>query len=276
VGMTRACRKLVLCHRPDKCDWLRLFAEVETIAAAASPGEYDLPGLGTSLIVRSLSADMAADHRLAAPEEQTWLAPAHVVPSQATAELFHNPSRQARALSREEVRIEELLGPHPFPAVKTEHYEALGNAVHAYLAALPSLTAASDTRKAEIALNCLKACEAEGLITPQALVAAGARLEVWVRQKGGISLLTEVPVTAPRSAGGQWLGTIDLLVEVDNNRVLLVDHKSRPIPAGMAASACLEFSGQLAAYREILEKDGISVASSWIHFPLAGVMVQIE
>ncbi len=80
----------------------------------------------------------------------------------------------------------------------------------------------------------------------------------------------EVPVTAPRSAGGQWLGTIDLMTEVGEGQVLPIDHKSRPIPVEIAAESDLEFSGQLAACREILERQGFSVAISWIHYPLAG------
>ncbi len=90
--------------------------------------------------------------------------------------------------------------------------------------------------------------------------------------KAGVIRLTEVPVTAPRSAGGQWVGAIDLLVELANGQYLVVDHKSRPIPAALAAESVAEFSGQLAAYREILEAQGLSVAETWIHLPLAGVM----
>ncbi len=134
---------------------------------------------------------------------------------------------------------------------------------------------ASETRKAEIAGHCLKAWEVEGLIAPQSLVACGTRLEAWGRQKGGGTWLTEVPVTAPRSAGGQWVGTIDLMVEVREGQVLLVDHKSRPIPVEFAAKSALDVSCQLSAYREILERQGQIVTSSWIHFPLAGVMVRL-
>ena len=97
-----------------------------------------------------------------------------------------------------------------------------------------------------------------------------------MRGKGGVIRLTEVPVTAPRSAGGQWVGAIDLLVELANGQYLVVDHKSRPIPAALAAESVAEFSGQLAAYREILEAQGLLVAATWIHLPLAGVMCHLS
>jgi len=42
----------------------------------------------------------------------------------------------------------------------------------------------------------------------------------------------------------------------------------------MAAESVPEFSGQLAAYREILESQGLPVASTWIHLPLAGVICE--
>ena len=86
-------------------------------------------------------------------------------------------------------------------------------------------------------------------------------------------MMTEVPVTAPRTAGGQWTGTIDLLADLGDDAVLLIDHKSRPIPGGVAGRAAAEFSGQMRAYREILEQQGLTVAESWVHFPSAGVMV---
>ncbi len=87
--------------------------------------------------------------------------------------------------------------------------------------------------------------------------------------------MTEVPVSAPRSAGGQWSGIVDLLVELEDGRMMLIDHKSRPIPAGMASGAAKEFAGQIGAYREVLRDLGVEVESSWVHFPLAGVVVQV-
>jgi hypothetical protein len=220
---------------------------------------------------------MAVSFARPSPEEQMWLAHPQLKIGEPSClvERFHSPSLQGE-ISAGKTVLEDLPGPHPFPVVKTDQYEALGNAVHAYLAALPSLIGAIESWKEEVALRCLKTFEAESLIIPKALVACGVRLETWVRQKGGGTWMTEVPVSAPRAAGGQWHGTIDLMIELEEGQVLLVDHKSRPIPAGMAAKAALEFAGQLNAYREILEQQGLSVMGSWIHFPMAGVMAMVE
>lgn len=276
VGMTRARRKLVLTHRPGKSEWLQLLPGVDALLPPQlSAGEHPLTNIKTSLIVREPSADKMDSYRKPSPEEQLWLAPVKAVLPQPLIERFHNPSLQDPVPVKEAI-IENLPGSHPFPTFKkTDQYEALGNAVHAYLAATPSLIAASDSRKAEIAIHCLKSFGAEGLIAPQALVNCGNRLDAWLAQKGCNARVTEVPVTTPRSGGGQWLGIIDLLAEVGDGQVLIIDHKSRPIPAQMAQASALEFTGQLAAYREILKNQGYSVTSSWIHFPLAGVMVQI-
>jgi len=74
--------------------------------------------------------------------------------------------------------VETLPGPHPFPGrVRTEDWGILGDAVHAYLAALPSLRDLGDTARHEVAARCLAAHGAEGVLSPDGLVQVGARLE---------------------------------------------------------------------------------------------------
>ena len=285
VGATRARRKLVLTHRPEKYEWLQLLPDIDRLVSAdRGSGEHELPALRTSLVIRELSADMAGAGDRPARTEQVWLADLRGEGGASAAGIarLHNPSRQEAVATGDsaggavvDTVVEPLPGPHPFPVVRTEEYQALGNSVHAYLAALPSIAEAPEASRIEIAAHCLRAFEAEGLITPQALVASGERLRAWIESKGARGLMTEIPVTAPRAAGGQWNGTIDLLVDLGDDAVLLIDHKSRPIPGGVAARAATEFTGQMRAYREILEQQGLAVAESWVHFPLAGVMVRV-
>ncbi len=152
VGMTRAKRKLVLAHRPDKYDWLKRLSEVDALLPPPlPPGEHRLAGLGTSLIVRELAADVLDSCRQPVPQAQKWLAVAGGEISDIVTERFHSPSLQEPGPAATQAIVEELPGPHPFPSVKTDQYEALGNAVHAYLAALPSLANAPESRKLEIA-----------------------------------------------------------------------------------------------------------------------------
>jgi hypothetical protein len=58
--------------------------------------------------------------------------------------------------------------------------------------------------------------------------------------------------------------------------VVIVDHKSAPIRRDHCLAKAAQFTGQLAAYREVLASDATPVAGTWIHFPLAGVMVEFQ
>jgi ATP-dependent exoDNAse (exonuclease V) beta subunit len=79
---------------------------------------------------------------------------------------------------------------------------------------------------------------------------------------------------APRSAGGQWNGTLDLLLELTDGKVVIIDHKSAPIRREHCAAKASTFSGQLLAYKEMINSTERAVDSCWIHFPLAGVVAE--
>ena len=131
-------------------------------------------------------------------------------------------------------------------------------------------------KKTAIAKRCIEAFAVGGFVEPRELAAAGERLVKWVADKyPGAVWQTEMHLTAPREGGGQWIGTVDLLLQLPDGRVVVIDHKSAPIRREHCASKAATFSGQLQSYREILATVGMEVAAMWIHFPFAGVIAKM-
>ena len=54
-----------------------------------------------------------------------------------------------------------------------------------------------------------------------------------------------------------------------------MDHKCGPIRRDRLAAKAATYAGQLAAYREALKAQDLTVAATWIHFPLAGAMCRM-
>jgi len=189
---------------------------------------------------------------------------------------YWSPSEAEAAVPPEAVTLEALFGEPVFPKMEDAEEPALGNAVHTYLTALPSLEGLPADERRQVAARCLQGFGAEALIAADQLVAMGERLSAWVaRTYPGAVWHTEVPVTAPRAASGQWNGSVDLLLRLPGGEVVVVDHKSSPIRPDQCADKAVTFAGQLRAYRETLVAQGLVVRETWIHFPLAAVMANV-
>ncbi len=271
VGFTRARRKVVLAHRPGKCRWLELLPGIEAIFAG-EPGEHPRADFGTSLVVRQIVPPGADEEPPApVPTAHSWRRDTDRVTADHPARL-RAPSSAAPLETSISVHSEPLPGPHPFPAkTRPEKETETGLAIHACLATLPTLRNATPIEKATIAARCLRSFGAEGEVLPEALVAAGERLTQWVESRfPGATWLTEVPVIGIRPDGGSWSGSIDLLLRLDEFRVIVIDHKSTPVPQSVWAKHVRKYSGQLLAYRDALESAGQTVEELWIHFPLGG------
>lgn len=131
-------------------------------------------------------------------------------------------------------------------------------------------------QKQAVAERCLAGASVTGLLPATTVVVIGERLQSWVDATyPGATWATEIPVTGPRGDGGQWIGTIDLLLTLENGELVIIDHKSAPIRRDQAAAKASEFGGQLAAYREMLQRAGEQVAAAHIHFSLSGAIVQL-
>jgi len=278
VGFTRAEDRLVLAHREGKDAWLRMLPDVDvTLPPNVAPGEHPLQGIETTYVLRRLDASMAEALRRPVPDEETWLAPLRASgEAPGLVARYHNPS-QEEAGAQASVTVERLPGQAVFPPrMDQAQEEALGNAVHAYLGALPSMRGLQESHRQQVALRCLKGFGAERFLAAADLVVMGERLRSWIEVRYPDAIWhTEVPVTAPRTDGGQWNGVIDFLLRLPSGEVVVVDHKSSPIRADHCADKAASFAGQLCAYRDTLVAQGLVVRETWIHFPLAAVMANV-
>jgi ATP-dependent helicase/nuclease subunit A len=280
VGFTRARDKLVLAHRTGQDAWLRQLPDIDGLLnPALEPGEHELPGVDTTFRLRRLDHEMIEGIRPDGPRAERWLralsAPRSGGPSYVA--RYWSPSEDLPTATPS-VAIDVLPGQSIFPSKLPEEKEAaLGNACHAYLAALSSMAGLDLARKGEVALRLLKGFCVEAHISADAIVAAGERFKDWVFAKyPGATWVTEVPVSAPRVAGGQWSGTIDLLLVLPDGKAVIVDHKAAPIRREQCAAKAETYFGQLQAYQEILRAQSLNTATAWIHFPLAGVMAIVS
>jgi ATP-dependent exoDNAse (exonuclease V) beta subunit len=276
VGFTRAKNKLVLAHRTGKCQWLDTLRNADSLLPPdLDPGEHPIDGIDTTLVIRHLSHDSVDQHRFKRATEQIWFATPAALSPGTVAERYHSPS-MAAAVDGIAMVAKSLPGDQFFPAKAEEAtYAEIGNAVHGYMAALPSLIKASAALKTKVAERCLAAFEATGLVPASVLVSAGDRFVSWVDENyPGAVWQTETPVSGPRSEGGQWEGTVDLLLRLKTGEVVIIDHKSAPIRREACSVKAAEYTGQLAAYEQVLLGAGAEVSGKWIHFPLAGMLVQ--
>ena len=274
VGCTRAKEKLIFVHRNGKYDWLKRISSVDSLLSSSQgEGEHAIAEVDTTLVIRSLSADMASDCRCPPSTTERWIVLPDSLTSGPQQFRFHQPSQMPATADAAGFTIQQLTGPAHFPSgAKEEHYSDIGNAVHAYLASLPSIVAFDYAQKEAVAERCLASFSVSGLLEPSVIVSSGDRFSAWVDAEfPGARWFTEVPVTVSRAGGGNWNGVIDLLLQLQDGRIVVIDHKSAPIRREHCAAKAATFSGQLHAYREMMVRAGNKVSSCWIHFPLAGV-----
>lgn len=271
VAFTRAQRRLILTTgpKPPKHIAERLPNLDTLLDPGLDEGEHALEGIAAPYVVRDIDA---ADAETEPTARQRWLAP-----TQTTAEpalRYHSPSDAALV-------ADVLLTSHALPGgaalrtVRPDDWAAFGEAVHTFLSGMPS--ARDPETRADMARDALARWGMDGVVDPADLVAAGRRLEAWVEDRWpGAEWRTETPVTAPRADGGQWTGTIDLLLRVADGQAVLIDHKSVPMGESGWEEKATEFTGQLRAYQQALESTGLSIVGAYVHFPLGGGLVEID
>ena len=274
VGCTRAKNKLIFVHRNGKYDWLSRIAAFDILLdASQGEGEHPIADIDTTLVIRELNAHMVDDCRCTASTTERWISVPVVASPKSTQSRFYQPSQVAPSGELDAFTILELPGSAQFPSgAKEEHYADIGNAVHAYFAAIPSMRTLNSSQKNAVAERCLSSFSVSGLLAPSVILSSGDRFCAWVDAEfPGARWHTEVPVTVCRNDGGHWNGAIDLLLELTNGEFVVIDHKSAPIRREHCFAKAATFSSQLNAYREMMTHAGDVVASCWIHFPLAGV-----
>jgi len=277
VGCTRAKQKLVLAHRDGKYDWLQ---QLPTIDALLDPtldaGEHPLEDCDTTFVIRRLDAEQVVDLNLRQNQSPIWISSAPLSRRAEVSPRFHSPSQVEGNDKSGGFEVIELPGKSFFPESAHEpDYAAIGNAVHAYLASIPSMRSLNASQKQRVAERCLSAYSVTGLIPTSVIVTAGERFSHWVEScYPGATWHVEIPVSSTRKAGGQWVGAIDLVLQLPDGNVVIIDHKSSPIRREHCANKAAEYVGQLSAYEEILGSSANNVRDAWIHFPLAGVVAR--
>jgi len=277
VGCTRAKHKLVFAHREGEYAWLKRLSTVDSLLdVSRGEGEHDLDEIDTTFVVRRLNAEMFDDCRFPAAQQERWLSLAGDPNPPEYAPRFHSPSQAVAEAAGATFHVEELPGPSHFPSgADADQYAAIGDAVHSYLATLPSMRSVNDAEKEGVAERCLAAFSVTGIFAPTVLVSSGERFLQWVEKRyPGADWHVETAANGPRPAGGNWSGTIDLLLQLPSGGVVVIDHKSAPIRREHCEAKAGQYTGQLAAYGEMLTSAGETIESTWIHFPLAGVMAQ--
>jgi len=278
VGCTRAREKLILAHRDGRYSWLSRLDGVDSLLdPQLSEGEHELDGIDTSFVVRRLNAAMADECRVQRKVRERWLSMRSDPNPVEFTVRFHSPSKELADQFDVVPQIQELPGPSYFPSGAEEHQcVGIGNAVHSYLAALPSVRSLCDEDKNRVAGRCLSGYSVTGLLAPAVLVLVGRRFCGWVEENyPKAQWHTEVVVTAPRATGGQWSGIADLLLQLPDGDIIVIDHKSAPIRREQCLVKAAAFAPQLHAYQEAITAASENVLSTCIHFPMAGVIATL-
>ena len=177
--------------------------------------------------------------------------------------------------------------------------DSLGEAFHAFMAAIPSLPRFSAKDAAcvqaweRVAARCIhgflepKAAAkvvASG-ITPATFVERGVAFIDWCRQTFGVEPAewsVEVGIAGPAASGGMWRGRIDLLIQakagIQAGQRVLIDHKMVLAERGGCTAKAAEYFGEVSAYAEALGTNPTPLTPDgvYLYFPLAGVVVPIE
>jgi len=115
-----------------------------------------------------------------------------------------------------------------------------------------------------------------GKLQTDQIISRSKELTAWVNTQYPDAILhTEMPFTQRLIDGSIRQGSIDLLVETPKGWII-IDHKSNPQPSTNWMELALQYSGQLAAYRDALEKlSDKNVLGTFIHFVVSGGIVEI-
>lgn len=267
VGWTRARDRLVLAARPGELTE-GVLALLET---GSSEGVVEPDGDEVEWVDRRF----AVVRRYGSPDmvEAATPSPEPALPEHEPCE--HSPA--CRLPSAQEQR-----GPAGQPTVLGERtavrgepeWAALGNAVHGFLAADRYGLPAQQRRL--IAERLLEAWSVAGVVTADEVIAMADRLWRWVdKQWPEAGRHREWPLAMRAEDGGRWVGTADLVLELED-QLVLIDHKAFPGSIGQAKETAEGHWGQLDAYRRMLEAaTGKPVVEAYVHFPFLAVAVPV-
>jgi len=150
----------------------------------------------------------------------------------------------------------------------------LGTAIHGCIGAHFTDPAAPIT-ETEIAAI-LQHMDVGDSIQPLELLGQIEAFGSWIRSKWPDAVPYAETPTVMRMPSGQLLqGRIDFLLKVSGGWIL-IDHKSSPGGVDRWDAMAQEYAGQLAAYRDAIEKaSGERVLESWLFLPVAAEVIRV-
>ncbi|WP_114854479.1 exodeoxyribonuclease V subunit beta [Brachybacterium sp. YJGR34] len=177
-------------------------------------------------------------------------------------------SADAHGIVGDPVRIGPALVEHG-----GQHWERVGEAVHAYLA-LPLAALDQDQRK-RAAQRLVERWSVTRAMGAEALHGAG---EAWLAHLEaafpGAEQLTEQPITWWNEDDQVMEGWIDTLLRLPDGQIVLVDHKSYPGQEPVE-HVRREYLGQMATYARALAAAGRAPSRVLIHLPLRGEVLEV-
>jgi len=153
--------------------------------------------------------------------------------------------------------------------------QAVGEAVHGFLAADRARRSGEERRR--MATGLLERFGVAGSLDAADLVACASRLWGWLETRFPRARLhREWPVAERQAAGTVVAGTADLIVR-SRAGITLIDHKTFTGDEDVTLDRALSCSGQLAGYASAIRAaTGHEVASTWIHLPVLGRLVEVR
>ncbi len=266
VGMTRARDALIIplpAGNVPKDAWINAFHSDYLLPRKDSiklPDGKQLPCATVKVEERSVLPDPV-------PFAPRWF------PSRTPTELpTPETVRPSRAEPIEGTRIAEVIELGDRIPIHGDDMGVIGSALHAVIAA-ELVNPGRDNLTAHAILDSYGA--GSYVIAADALEAA-RRFRGWaVKTFNPKRILTEYPISHRLANGQIAKGWIDVLLETSEGWVI-IDHKSSPRPRTEWGQELIEYSGQLAAYREALEATGKPTMGCFIHFPVGGGLVGMQ
>jgi ATP-dependent helicase/nuclease subunit A len=268
VGLTRARDLLVLVREKDQpTPWLD---GLQAQWLQPGNGQLILPDK-TTIGLQTLQLTPPAEVAAAKTDSHYAWFPA---PLQSTPKLPARltPSRQPQVPGSRVGEIIDVGSRLPFSGALEE--ADLGDALHAIFAA--EFVNPDHARRLENIQRILRGYNLGDQIKSEDVLQMVERFRACLGQQfQPKQVLVEIPIATTNEMGQRVEGFIDILVETSNGWIL-IDHKSFPGKRSEWSAEAVSYSGQLALYREALNKLKLPVTSVWIHFAVGGGLVEVE
>ncbi len=267
VGMTRARDRLVIAVPPKfPADaWLRSFRTDFTIPTADS---LRLPN-GETTPSRAEVMEAGSSEPEPLPYSPCWFKQRDPV---------DHPAKYLQPSSVEPVdgaSVGEIFEIGERVVLKGDAMADVGSGLHAVIAA-ELVNRLPDAQAAERAAALLAGHSATEHLDAKDAVAVARRFASCLGDPFQVTdIQVEVPILHALDDGRVVRGFVDVLAETANGW-LVIDHKSSPQPPAKWPEEAMEYSGQLAAYKNALSAGGRNVSACYIHFAVTGGLVEVR